>query len=63
MSGYRQYGDGERRIAMNLEGMLHDALIYKIRKESGDYMADSLTDALGEISQLRWSFYRNGEKR
>jgi hypothetical protein len=62
VSGYRQYGNGERRIAMNLEDMLHDAVLYKIRKKSGDVMADSLTDAMGRIQRLRWRFYRNGEE-
>ena len=58
VSGYRQYGSGERKIGMNLASMLHDAVIYRIRKESGDAVADSLTNAMGEVQSLRWKFRR-----
>lgn len=58
VSAYRQYGSEDRKIGANLEGMINDALVYKISRKSGAPIADSLTDAMGNIQGLRWKFKR-----
>ena len=54
VSGYRVYtgpANSNEKVGANLEGMVEDAILYKMGKDG-----ESLTDAMGRIEGLKWKW-------